>query len=213
MSGAETRALTVLNGERATTRLASPPHPPLGGIIVKTPLTQGEYEALKGAMPTPRDRLLLKYLRATGFRISECLKLTPSLLGGAHDYCVLVRRGKRRVKGKRVDGWERWPIAPEVAQEIQDHIHYHRVGLTDPVFAVSSRQVRRVFAAAGQRALGRDVNPHQVRGLYVTSLVDAGIPLAVAARMVGHSDERTTLKHYVANEWDRIVAIQRRVRV
>ena len=54
-------------------------------------------------MPTPRDRLILKYLRATGFRISECLKLTPSLLGGAPDYCVLVKRGKRRGKKEKIN--------------------------------------------------------------------------------------------------------------
>ena len=43
---------------------------------------------------------------------------------------------------------------------------------------------------------GRPVHPHELRHLYVKTLIDGVIPVVVASKLVGHSDSRTTERWY-----------------
>ena len=64
------------------------------------------------------------------------------------------------------------------------------------MFPITDRQVRYVFAAAGKRGIGRPVHPHELRHLYVKTLIDGGVPVLAASKMVGHSDTKTTERWY-----------------
>jgi len=52
--------------------------------------------------------------------------------------------------------------------------------------AVTDRQVLYVFAATGRKGIGRPGHA------YVKTLIDGGVPVLAASKLVGHSDSKTT---------------------
>jgi integrase len=55
--------------------------------------------------------------------------------------------------------------------------------------------VRESIKRAGRR-VGIDLNPHQLRHWYATTLLDRGAPLSLVSRQLRHSDVVVTLRHY-----------------
>jgi len=95
------------------------------------------------------------------------------------DFWILVRRSKRR--GKHKDEYERVYLPPGLGVELRDYVTGNRIAPEDRVFPITDRQVRYVFAAAGKRGIGRPVHPHELRHLYVKTLIDGGVPVLVAS--------------------------------
>ena len=191
-------------------RTTTLPRALIGAEIAQDTLTQDEYEAFKAALPSWRDRLICMMLRNTGLRINELLSLP-----GAH--CALegpasiiyVQRSKKR----RTAEYEPIYINPGLGVQLRDYIKGQQMALTDQVFGNSStsrgshkitaRGLRFVFEKAGMASIGRPVEPKEFRTFFVQTMVDGGIPLAIAAKMVGHDDIKTTQRHYNALTVDR----------
>ena len=185
------------------------------------PLSQSDYEAIKGSLTCWRDILLCKFLRATGLRISEVLgntraekrlrpALTPSNLkeDGPYVY-ALVLRGKKKGNPE----YERVYLPNQLAMEMREYIKGNRIGADQPIFKVKTRQCENIFHDAGVKAIHRRVKPHEFRALYIKTLLDGGIPVAAAAKMVGHEDSRTTEKHYYDLTREQRWEIQKRIPV
>ena len=182
---------------------------PVEGKVVYDVLSQEEYELLKQGMTRVRDLLICKMLRGTGLRINELMRLQPEQVKvNGPEVSVMIRRSKRPQAV-----WEYVPIQPTLGVELVDWIKGNAIRPGAKVFAVSDRQVRRVFAEAGRRGIGRPVHPHELRGLYIKTMLDGGLPVAVAAKMVGHADVRTTMKHYYELTAAQRREIQRRIPV
>ena len=49
----------------------------------------------------------------------------------------------------------------------------------------------------------RPVQPKEFRSFFVHTMVDGGVPMAMASKMVGHDDIRTTRAHYFTLSADR----------
>ena len=87
------------------------------------------------------------------------------------------------------------------------------MALTDQVFGnegksrgsnkITARGLRFVFDKAGNASIGRPVRPKEFRSFFVQTMVDGGVPMAMASKMVGHEDIRTTQGHYYALSADR----------
>ena len=188
---------------------------PLALPEVSEPLTQADYELLKGAFRCYRDLLLCKLLRGTGVRVSELLRITPEYVGddGPHTY-ILVQRGKKQ--GTTTGGnklYERVYLHPQLALELKDFIKGSGTPRGGVVFHIGLRQTENIMNTAGLAALGRTVHPHQFRHLYVKTLLDGGVPAPAAAKMVGHTDSRTTEKWYYELSRQQRWEIQRRIPV
>lgn len=164
------------------------------------PLSQQEYEALKGGFLTRRDLLICKCLRATGLRLSEVLRWrVQDFEHQGPDLYVWVQRGKKAGKPK----WEAVAVKRELAIEIADWCRANTHAKTDPVFQgrypgnpVTRVQVWSAFRDAGVRTIGRPVHPHQLRSLYISHAIEAGVAVPVVSKQVGHASERTTQAHY-----------------
>ena len=61
---------------------------------------------------------------------------------------------------------------------------------------VAARGIPSVLEKAGNASAGRPVNPKEVRSFLVWTMVDYGVPMAMASKMVGHQDIRTTQGRY-----------------
>ena len=157
------------------------------------PLDQAGYEAIQSYLRKPRDIFLIKLLRGTGIRISEALAITPAHLGqnGPYGY-VYIQRGKKRGKNP----WEPVYMHMGLFGQIQDFIRVEQTPPTAPIFRVTRRQVVNICHLAGGLAIGRRVHPHEFRGLYLTTLIDGGLRVEEAAKLAGHVDTKTTMKHY-----------------
>lgn len=63
---------------------------------------------------------------------------------------------------------------------------------------LTARGLRFVFEKAGIASIGRAVQPEEFRSFFVQTMVDGGVPMAMASKMVGHEDIQTTQAHYYA---------------
>ena len=68
---------------------------------------------------------------------------------------------------------------------------------------ITTRGLRFVFEKAGVVSIGRPVQPKEFRSFFVQTIVDGGVPMAMASKMVGHEDIKTTQAHYYARSADR----------
>jgi integrase len=63
---------------------------------------------------------------------------------------------------------------------------------------LSSGGIERLIATRTREAFGKPIYPHLFRDIAVTELVDsAPDEIAIAADLLGHTDLRTTRKHYI----------------
>ena len=186
------------------------PSIPVGATQKLEPLTQDDYERLKAALPDYRYVLLAKVLRNTGLRETEVMARSAEFFyADGPFHFIRTRRGKRT--GAPV--WEDVALNPELGLEIEHYIKVNRLAPGDRVFRFSARQFQRVFRAAAESALGRAAHPHQLRALFTATLIEGGVPVGVAASLLGHSDERTTLRHYMHLSRDKRAEIARRMPV
>ena len=120
--------------------------------ITQDPLDQNEYEAFKACLPTWRDVLIAKTLRATGVRVMEGLRLE-----GRHydlsgpDFWILVRRSKRR--GKHKGEYERVYLPPGLGVELQDYVTGNPIGAEDRVFPITDRMTPPIHEDTNRRRL------------------------------------------------------------
>ena len=87
------------------------------------------------------------------------------------------------------------------------------MALTDLVFGnagtgrgshkITARGLSFVFAKAGIASIGRAVQPKEFRRFFLQTMVDGGVPMAMASKMMGHKDILTTQDHYYDPSADR----------
>ena len=60
-----------------------------------------------------------------------------------------------------------------------------------------------MYEKAGRQSIGRTVSPRDFRSFFVQTMVDGGVPMPMASKMVGHESEKTTQAHYYKLSADR----------
>jgi len=181
----------------------------IGSDIAQDTMTQNEYEVFKSALPSWRDRLICMLLRNTGLRINELLKLTAAECAiEGPSYIAYIRRSK-----KKQTVYEALYLNPDLGVQLRDYIKGNNISMTEPIFGggdnkrnarkITQRGLRFIFDKAGREAIGRPVSPKMFRSFFVQTMVDGNVPMAMASKMVGHEDIRTTQAHYYALSADR----------
>ena len=196
------------------------PLPPalVGAEVAQDTLTQDEYEAFKAALPSWRDRLICMMLRNTGLRINELLSLPGAhcALGGP-SYVIHVVRSKKRKGIETTTVYEPIYINPGLGVQLRDYIKGNNYTMTEPIFGggdnqrdarkITHRGLRFIFEKTGRESIGRPISPKAFRSLFVQTMVEGNVPMAMASKMVGHEDIRTTQAHYYVLSADRRRAI------
>lgn len=196
------------------------PLPPalVGAEVAQDTLTQDEYEAFKAALPSWRDRLICMMLRNTGLRINELLSLPGAhcALGGP-SYVIHVVRSKKRKGIETTTVYEPIYINPGLGVQLRDYIKGNNYTMTEPIFGggdnqrdarkITQRGLRFIFEKTGRESIGRPISPKAFRSFFVQTMVDGNVPMAMASKMVGHEDIRTTQAHNYVLSADRRRAI------
>lgn len=196
------------------------PLPPalVGAEVAQDTLTQDEYEAFKAALPSWRDRLICMMLRNTGLRINELLSLPGAhcALGGP-SYVIHVVRSKKRKGIETTTVYEPIYINPGLGVQLRDYIKGNNYTMTEPIFGggdnqrdarkITQRGLRFIFEKTGRESIGRPISPKAFRSFFVQTMLDGNVLMAMASKMVGHEDIRTTQAHYYVLSADRRRAI------
>jgi len=159
-------------------------------------LSHPQFEAM---LTTARDSAnrfdfaLVTMLGLLGLRIFEATRSNINGLGESHGHRVL------RVHGKG-DKVVLTPLPPAVARAI-DRAIADRPGGAIPLSRTGNRMDRhaatrrlRAHARAAGIRLPR-MHPHMLRHTYVTTMLDAGVPLRDVQIAARHADPRTTMRY------------------
>ena len=159
-------------------------------------LTASERNAfLAAAARQPSDtRTFCRVLAYTGARISEILALTPLQIDGAASV-IIIECLKKRQRGI----FRALPIPPELFSEL-DHIHGVQKAQRDTQLAnqriwtwcrtTAWHRVKVCMAAA--KISGCQASPKGLRHAFGVSVVQAGVPINLLKRWLGHSRLETT---------------------
>ncbi|MBA7530340.1 Tyrosine recombinase XerC [subsurface metagenome] len=185
--GLPARELAVIKGALAEIRSVKIA-PPEVSVITPT-----ERRALLSALPL-RLRLVAEVLYVTGARVSEILGVRRDAIrvNGAVELRLLGKGGKQRDAKIPQDLYGRilaaFPSGPFLFTTGQGN-RYAR------------EYVSREIGRASKRVLGRRIGAHVLRHSRATDLLAATHRIKAVSRLLGHSDEATTLRYYVKDSF------------
>jgi len=158
-------------------------------------VTEEERVRLLAALPL-RVRLIAETLYVTGARVSEVLGVRRDQVkgtngagaGGTVELRLYGKGGKERVGRIPAELYSRimkeFPRGTYLFQSYKGQ-HFHR------------EYISREIARAARRVLGRSVSAHVLRHSRATDLLASTHRIKAVSRLLGHSDEATTLRYYV----------------
>jgi integrase len=186
-------------------RLPTPRRDPLK----RRHLSVDELAQLLAALPTPQDRLLVRFLAETGLRISElkALRWRDLALNDEPVVCVLRRHrlvdGEQETKSERSSGTV--PITPQLARELKAHrLRSGQPGAGELVFTGESGKRldeanyrRRVLDRACARAGIAPIGFHVLRHTHGSIVAAATRDVRAVQRRLRHASASFTLETYV----------------
>ena len=146
--------------------------------------------ALFAALPL-RMRLVAETLYVTGARVSEVLTIRRDQVkpnGTTVELRLYGKGGKERVGRIPKELYRRiLEVYPEGTYLFQSRAGQH----------FKREYISREIARAARRVLGRSVSAHVLRHSRATDLLASTKRIKAVSRLLGHSDEATTLRFYV----------------
>jgi integrase/recombinase XerD len=143
-----------------------------------------------------RNRALLTLLYRSGLRVSEALALRPGDVSlAAHTVRVLRGKGgKATTRGfhpSATDALARWADTRKALG-----IRNGTLFCTLRGGPVSDQYVRNLLHRLGARAgVGKRVHPHGLRHTFAVELENAGTPVTVISKLLGHSSTAVTSRY------------------
>jgi len=157
------------------------------------PLSRGEIRRLLEATPNTKHRVLLMTAYGAGLRVSELVRLKPRDL---HAERLLIRVDQG--KGHK----DRYTLlSPRLLEELRAYwrVYQPRIWLFEGARAgghLAAATAQKVFDRAKQRAgVQHGHGIHCLRHSFATHLMEAGVPLPVIQRLMGHASLSTTAKY------------------
>ena len=154
-----------------------------------TVVSPEERYRLFAAMPL-RVRLVAETLYVTGARVSEVLGVRRDQVktNGAVELRLYGKGGKERSSRIPAELYRRilaeFPAGTYLFESYKGQ-HFQR------------EYISREIARAARRVLGRSVSAHVLRHSRATDLLASTKRIKAVSRLLGHSDEATTLRYYV----------------
>ena len=154
-----------------------------------TVVSPEERTRLLEALPL-RVRLIAETLYVTGAHVSEVLGIRRDQVktNGSVELRLYGKGGKERSSTIPADLYRRilavFPKGTYLFESRQGQ-HFHR------------EYISREIARAARRVLGRSVSAHVLRHSRATDLLASTKRIKAISRLLGHSDEATTLRYYV----------------
>ena len=159
-----------------------------GAIRAEKMLTAVEVEAVLAVL-SPRGQGFVRFLYATGCRISEALgvRLSDCQVNGGVTVEVTGKGGKaRKVRLSR-------SLFDELRQTFKGDTYLLETGKGNPY---PRTYVSAMIERASKRALGRMVGAHALRHSFATATIARTGKVQAVSEYLGHADPATTLRYY-----------------
>lgn len=155
-------------------------------------LTESEVQAMIHLEENTRNKILLRFLYATGARASEVSALRLKDFSECEGGATVTLFGK--------GGKTRHVMLPETVWSTIKDLHGQEIWGEKPAFVsrnkggqLSSAMIWRIVRAAAKRAgIQKDVSPHFMRHSCASHSLDRGAPIHVVQSTLGHSNLATT---------------------
>lgn len=151
-------------------------------------LSRAEEKALLAACETPKRQHIVPILIAaldTGARRGELLSIRWRDLD--------VRSGKITIHGTKTEQTRIVGMTPRLQRELIRLREERKPAATDRVFGLTD--IKRAFTAARSAAKIQGLRFHDLRHTFATRLIEADVPIATVARLLGHSDVKMTYRY------------------
>jgi len=163
-------------------------------------LTKKEIRTLIEKADTKKSKLMLKFLYATGLRVSELVNLKVTDLD-FKERIGWIRRGK----GKK----DRLLLLPEsMIDELKEYCEKKQYNyLFSKDKPLTPRNIQKIVKKLAQKAeINKKVTPHTFRHSYATHLLDLGTDIRKIQALLGHENLQTTqiYTHVSAEELKKI---------
>lgn len=178
----ETRLLEACQGERLVTYERR-----------KRGAASGETEQIKAlhSVDNPRLKAMIILALDSGMRRGEIFKLRWDDID--------FDNGLIRIVGTHTKT-ERERLAPLSSRAREELTRLKDLFNDDRPFPLTD--IKRSFATAKRLAGVDDLHFHDLRRSAITRWIQSNVPLAIAGKLAGHSQPRTTMKHYVSTDTD-----------
>jgi integrase/recombinase XerD len=202
--------------EKEGEQVHAKPQLPKRPRLHKDALSREQIQRMEDALPSERDKLIVRLFGDCGLRLSELMCLhTGSVIRSG-------RQASLAVHGKG-DRERRVPVPPYLLRRIDRHIaalptdresdrlfvslRRGRLGVYEPL---TDSGIKQVVADAAKRAgLGRTVHPHLLRHSWMTEMLRRGVN-ALQLRVVAGASPEVIARHYEhLNEEDAYEAMVR----
>jgi len=153
-------------------------------------LTKDEIKRLIEVIDTKKSRLMVSFMYACGFRVSELVNLKLKDLN-FDEKIGSVRQGKG--KKDRIFNIPEFLLEDlKIQSENQKKINQEYL-FTGPKSRLSERNLQKIISKAGKRAgLNKEVHCHTLRHSFATHLLENGTDIRKIQELLGHSDLSTT---------------------
>lgn len=137
----------------------------------------------------PHIYLLCRFLAVTGCRISEALNVRSAHVS-AENRLVIIQSLKKRRQGIHREV----PLPTDMASELADYIASNMLRPGDKIWPISRmtayRHVRSIMKGIGLS--GAHASPKGLRHGFAIEAIQAGVPLNIVQRWLGHASMTTT---------------------
>jgi site-specific recombinase XerD len=153
-------------------------------------LTKEEVKSLFEALGNDKSKLMISFIYACGFRVSELVDLKVK------DLNFIEKIGHvRQAKGKK----DRVFNIPEfLFKKLQNQVEEQKkIGseylFSGPQGRLSERNIEKIVRLATKRAgIQKSVHPHTLRHSYATHLLEDGVDIRIIQTLLGHATISTT---------------------
>lgn len=157
---------------------------------IPTVLTKEEIKKLIEIIDTKKSRLMVSFMYACGFRVSELVNLKVKDLN-FEEKVGSVRQGKG--KKDRVFNLPEFLIEDLKFQVDKQKELKQEYIFNGPNGKLSERNLQKIISKAGKRAgIQKDVHCHTLRHSFATHLLENGTDIRKIQELLGHSDLSTT---------------------
>lgn len=158
--------------------------------IVRKPFSAVERDKIKNACNIIRDLALTEFLYASGLRVSEVISLNRDSIDFITREASVIGKGSKERKFYLSSVCCEY-IAQYLRTRTDDNAALF-VSTKSPNSRLTKEGVELIVKNIGQKAGVDNVHPHRFRRTLATDLVRKGVPIQDVAKILGHSDLRTT---------------------
>lgn len=157
---------------------------------IPTVLTKDEIKKLINIFDTKKSKLMVSFMYACGFRVSELVNLKVNDIN-FEERAGNVRQGKG--KKDRIFNLPEFLIEDlKIQVEKQKELNQEYL-FTGPQGKLSERNLQKIISKASKRAgINKDVHCHTLRHSFATHLLENGTDIRKIQELLGHADLSTT---------------------